>query len=66
MNKRNWILLALLVILGLVLIAPPLSRPKARAQRIQGVNNLPSFSATSSVSVILPSTNAQPGARSDK
>ena len=66
MNKRNWILLALLIILGLVLIAPPVPRPKARAQRIQGVNNLPSFSATSSVSVILPSTNAQPGATSDK
>jgi hypothetical protein len=66
MNKRNWIFLALLVILGLLLIAPPIPRAKARAQRIQGVNNLPSFSATSSVPVSLSSTNAQSGATLDK
>jgi hypothetical protein len=66
MNKRNWILLALLVILGLGLIAPSLPRSKARAQRIQTVNNLANFSATSSVPVVLPSTNAKPAATSDK
>jgi hypothetical protein len=66
MNKRNWILLALLVILGLGLIAPSLPRPKARAQRIQAVNNLSGFSAKLSVSGILPRTNAQPAAASDK
>ncbi|MGO8929756.1 MAG: hypothetical protein ACLQU3_23055 [Limisphaerales bacterium] len=64
MNKRNWILLALLVILGLLLIVPPVPRPKARAQRIHGVNNISSFSATSSAPITMPSTNVQPAATS--
>ena len=42
MNKRTWLLVALIGTLGLALVLPKLlPRPKARAQRIQAVNNFP-------------------------
>jgi hypothetical protein len=39
-SKIKWVLLTLVVILGLGLIAKPLPRQKARAQRIQTVNTV--------------------------
>jgi hypothetical protein len=40
-NKRTCLVVGLIATLGLALIvAKPLPKPKARAQRIQGVNNL--------------------------
>ncbi len=53
MKKVHWLGLAVIAILTLVLLTlnlPP--RPKARATRIQAVNNLVNFSIT------MPSTNA--------
>ena len=65
MNKRNWVLLALVVILGLILIPSIiLPHPEARAQRIHGVNNISSFSTISSAPITMPSTNVQPAATS--
>jgi flagellar biogenesis protein FliO len=59
-GKVKWIFLVLVIILGLGLIVKPLARPRARAQRIQAVNNISSFSVT------IPITNAQPAATSNK
>jgi len=59
-GKVKWIVLTLLTIFGLLLIAKPLPRQKARALRIQTVNSV------SSVSITIPTTNAQPAARSNK
>jgi hypothetical protein len=59
-GKVKWVLLTLVVILGLGLIIKPLSRQRARAQRIQTVNGIWGFTAT------MPITNAQPAARANK
>ena len=57
MNKKkvNWILLAMVVTIMLVLLAHSVAPPvKPRAQRISSVNRIASVSWT------LPSTNAPP------
>jgi hypothetical protein len=59
-GKVKWVVLTLLTIFGLLLIAKPLARPKAMAHRIQTVNSV------SSVSITIPTTNAQPAATSNK
>jgi len=58
-KKPQWGILALLALIALLLAAivlPPLPRPKARASRITGVNNISSFAMT------IPSTNTPPTA----
>jgi hypothetical protein len=59
-GKVKWVLLTLVVIFGLGFIIKPLPRQRARAQRIQTVNGISGFSA------IMPITNAQPAAGSNK
>jgi len=59
-GKVKWVLLALVVILGLGLVAKPLPRQRSRAQRIQAVNSI------SSLSITIPITNAQPATTSNK
>jgi hypothetical protein len=59
-GKVKWVLLTLVVVLGLGLVVKPLPRQRARAQRIQTVNSISSFSTT------MPITNAQPAATSNK
>jgi hypothetical protein len=59
-GKVKWVFLALVVLLGLALIVKPLPRQKARAQRIQTVNN------TWTATFTLPTTNAPPAASSKK
>ena len=49
-KKTRWGVLALVAFIALLLAAyvlPPLSKPKARASRITRVNNISSFSMTS-------------------
>jgi asparagine N-glycosylation enzyme membrane subunit Stt3 len=53
-KKPQWVILALLTVVALVLAAvvlPPLAKPKARASRISAVNHV------ASVSMTLPRTN---------
>ena len=46
-NKRlQWGILALVTFVTLSLVLPPLSKPKAQAQRLQAVNHLASASIT--------------------
>ena len=47
-KNRCWgILIALMVLVLVACLLPPLSKPKARPSRIAGVNNISSFSITS-------------------
>ena len=59
--KVNWVFLALIVMLGLVLItAKPFPRPKTRASRIHSVNSV------AHVFITLPKTNALPANARDR
>jgi hypothetical protein len=68
-NKRpHWAVLALVVFIVLVLAAlllPPLAKSKARSRKTPAVNSISGFSAISSFSISLPSTNARPAATSN-
>ena len=62
-KKPRWLMLALLALLALplaALILPPLPKPKVRASRITGVNNISSFAMTA------PNTNTLPNATINK
>lgn len=59
-KKIQWGALALLTLIGLLFVLPPLPKSKARPQRIQTVNHV------ASVSITLPSTNALLTAPSNK
>lgn len=56
-NKKTlWGVLAFVTLIALLLVLPALSKPKARAHRIQTVNHL------ASASITLASTNTPPTA----
>lgn len=62
-KKPQWGIVALLALIALLLAAfvlPPLPKPKARASRITGVNNI------WSVTMTIPNTNAPPSATLNK
>ena len=52
-----WVMLAVIGLIALSLLAPPLKPPKARAQRISGVNSVRSVTFT------LTNTNALPASQ---
>jgi len=65
-NKRlRWGILALVTFVTLSLVLPPLSKPKARAQRIHAVNHLANASITLARTNALRDAgdNQQPSAR---
>ena len=53
-SRKHWVCLAVLALLGLLFVLPPLPKTKAHAQRVQARNNLAQLELT------LPGTNQVP------